>query len=71
MSQKYLEWFKIYGADTITILIITKGHDSIITVSGVTVLNIRTASKHGLYLYQVSRKYIEKFQSDEAAMTSK
>ena len=35
-------------------------------VSGVTVLILRPLSNHGLHLYQVSRKYLEQFQSYQA-----
>ena len=38
MKISYHERFKSYGADTISILIITKGHNSINIVRGVTVL---------------------------------
>ena len=50
---KYLERFKSYGADTISLLISTKWHDSINIAPGVTVLILCTSSDHGLYLYQV------------------
>ena len=39
--------------DTISILIITKGHNSVNTAHGITVLVFRTLSDHGLHLYQV------------------
>ena len=41
----------------------TKGHNSIKTVNGVIVLNLCTSSDDALYLYQVSRKYLEGFKS--------
>ena len=37
VSWKYLENFKSYGADTISILIITKGHTLVNIAHGVTV----------------------------------
>ena len=41
----------------------TKGHNSVKTVNGVMVLNFCTSSDDALYLYQVSRKYLQEFQS--------
>ena len=41
----------------------TKGHNSIKTVNGVTVLNLCTSSDDALYLYQVSKTYLKGFQS--------
>ena len=41
-------------------------HYSLRNVSGVTVLIFRPLSNHGLHLYQVSQKYLERFQSYEA-----
>ena len=40
----------------------TKGHNSVITVDGVMVLNICTFSDDALHLYQVSRKYLTGYQ---------
>ena len=40
-----------YGADIISILIITKGHNSLNIAYGVTFLVHRTLSNHGLHLY--------------------
>ena len=54
VSRIYLERFQSYGVDTISILIITKGHNSVNIAHGVTVLI--------LHLYRVSRKYLERFQ---------
>ena len=54
ISGKYLEWFQSYGADTISILINTKKHNSVKTTQGVTVLVLCRLSNHGLHLYQVS-----------------
>ena len=53
VSQKYLERFQSNGSDTISILVITKRHNSVKIARGVTVLNIYTLSDHGLHLYQV------------------
>ena len=41
---------------------LTKGHNSVNTVDGVTVLYLCTPSDDALYLYQVSRKYLKGFQ---------
>ena len=41
----------------------TKGNNSIKTVNGVMVLNLCISYDDALYLYQVSRKYLEGFQS--------
>ena len=38
VSCNYLDWFQKYRVDTILILINTKGHNSIKTLHGVTVL---------------------------------
>ena len=53
MKISYHERFKSYGADTISILIITKGHNSINIVRGVTVLILCTLRDNGLLTYQV------------------
>ena len=42
------------------------GHYSVDLVHGVTVIVLCISSDHGLYLYQVSRKYFEWFQSNGA-----
>ena len=42
-----------YGADTISILFITKGRNSVNIARGITVLVLCTSSDHGLHLYQV------------------
>ena len=57
-TRKYLERFQGYGAYTISILIITTGHYSVIIVHGVTVLALCTSSDHGLYLYQVLKNIL-------------
>ena len=44
---------KSYGADTISILTITKGNNSAKNVGGVTVVNLCMSSGHALYFYQV------------------
>ena len=38
----------------ISILILTKGHNSVNIARGVTVLVLSTSTAHGLHLYQVS-----------------
>ena len=58
-----IEWFKSYEADKISKVIIIKGHFSLKILSGVTVLIHPILSNHGLHLYQVLQKYLEKFQS--------
>ena len=63
VEQKYLERVQSFGADTISLLIITKGHNSVKIVSGVTIFFICTSSNQDLHLYQVSLKYLELFQS--------
>ena len=44
----------------------SKEHDSIKNIDGVRVLNLCTSSDDALYLYQVSRKYLKRFQSYSA-----
>ena len=63
ISRKYLERFKSYEADTISILIITKGHNSVNIIHVVTVLVLCTLPSHGLHLHPFSRKYLERFKS--------
>ena len=41
----------------------TKGHNSLKTVDGVKVLTLYITSDGALYLYQVSRKYLDGFHS--------
>ena len=41
----------------------TKGHDSVQNVGRTTVLNLCTWSDDALHLYQVSGKYLERFQN--------
>ena len=41
----------------------TKGTTSVKTVNRVIALNLCTSSDDGLYSYQVSRKYLKRFQS--------
>ena len=53
--------------DTISILIITMGHNSVILVQGVTVLVLCISSDHGLYLYQVSQNILNGFRVMERA----
>ena len=59
----YLKRYQSYRADTISILKISKGNNSAKNVGGVTVVNLCTSSDHGLYLYQVSWNYLERYQS--------
>ena len=42
---------------------ITKGNNSAKNVGGVTVVNLCTSSGHALYLCQVSRNYLKRYQS--------
>ena len=49
----YLKRYQSYGADTISILKITKGNNSAKNVGGVTVVYLCTSSGHALYFYQV------------------
>ena len=52
--------------DTISILKITKGNNYAKNVGGVTVFNLCSSSGHALYFYQVSRNYLEQYQSYRA-----
>ena len=52
-----------YREDTISILKITKGNNSTKNVDGVTVVYHCTSSGHSLYLCQVSRNHLERYQS--------
>ena len=47
VSVKYLDWFQSDGADTISILIMTKGNISVKIVHGVTVFIVCKSSYHG------------------------
>ena len=53
-SLKYSAWYQSYTADTIFIGKFSKGHTSVKSISGVSVLVLCTSSDNGLYLYQVS-----------------
>ena len=66
VSRNYLERYQSYRADTISIGKITKGNNSAKNVGGVTVFNLCTSSGHALYLCQVSRNYLERYQSYRA-----
>ena len=68
---KYLERFESYIANTISILIIKKIHNSTDIACGVTVLVLLTLSDHGLHMYPVSRKYLKQFKSYGADTISK
>ena len=59
----YLERYQSYRADTISKMKIPKGNNSAKNVGGVTDVNLCTSSDHGLYLYQVSWNYLERYQS--------
>ena len=58
----YLERYKIYRADTISLLKITKGNNSAKNVGGVTVVHLCTSSGHAPYFYQVLRYYLERYK---------
>ena len=59
----YLKQYQSYRANTISIRKITKGNNSTKNVGGVTVVNLCTSSDHALHLCQVSRNYLERYQS--------
>ena len=59
----YLKRYQSYRADTISILKITKGNNSVKNVGGIKVVNLCTSSGHALYLCQVSWNYLERYQS--------
>ena len=61
----YLKRYQSYGADTISILKITKGNNS---ARNVTVVNLCTSSGHALYLCQVSWNYFKRYQCYGADM---
>ena len=50
VQQNYLERFQSYRAVMISILIITKGHDSVKIAHGVTIFIPCTSSTHGLHV---------------------
>ena len=52
--ENILDGIEKYRADTIFIRKISRGHNSIKNVGGMSVLVICTLSDDGLYLYQVS-----------------
>ena len=62
--ENTLYGFYSYGADTISILNITEGHNAFQAVGRITVLNICYLSDDALYLYQDLRKYLKGFQSN-------
>ena len=49
--------------DTISKLIFTKEHNSVNITRGVIIIVFCTSSDHGLHLYQVCLKYLERFKS--------
>ena len=62
----YLERYKSYSADTISILKISKGNNSAKNVGGVNVVNLCPSSGHALYLCTVSWNYLERYRSYRA-----
>ena len=52
--------------DTISIWKNTKGNNLAKNVGGVTVVNLCMSSGHALYLYQVLRNYLKRYQSSRA-----
>ena len=66
VSWNYLEQYQSYRADTISILKITKGNNSVKNVGGVNIVNLCTSSGHALYLCQLSWNYLERYQSYRA-----
>ena len=63
VSWKYSGQYQSYRADTIFIRKISKGHNSVKNVGGVSVLVLCTSSDDGLYLCIVSWKYLERYHS--------
>ena len=59
ISRKVLELFRGRGFLTK----FSREHNSVKNVDGVTVLNLCISFDDDLYLYQVSRKYLKRFQS--------
>ena len=59
----YLERYRSYRADSISILKITKGNNSAKNVGGATVVNLCMSSGHALYLCQVSWNNIKRYLS--------
>ena len=64
--RNYLKRYQSYRADTISILKISKGHNSAKNVGGVTVVYLCTSSGHALYFYHVLRNYLKRYQSYRA-----
>ena len=62
----YLKRYQSYRVDTISILKITKGNNSLKNVGGVTVVNLCTSSGHALYFYQVLWHYLKRYQNYRA-----
>ena len=60
---KNIKRFQSYDANTLSILFLTMGHNSLNIIREVTDLVLCTSPNHGLQLYQVSQKYLEGFQS--------
>ena len=57
------EQYQSYRADIISIRKITKRNNSAKNVGGVIIVDLCTSSGHALYLYQVLRNYLERYQS--------
>ena len=66
VSWNYLERYRSYRVDTISIRKITKGNNSAKNVGGVTVVHLCTSSGHALYFYQVLWNYLKLYQSYRA-----
>ena len=62
----YLKRYQSYRADTISILKITKGNNSLKNVGGVTFVDLCTSSGHALYFNQVLWNYLKRYQSYRA-----
>ena len=61
---------KLWRGHHFNSLIITKRQDSVNTAHGITALILHILSDHGLFLYQVSSKYLKQFKSYGADMIS-
>ena len=63
VSWKYFGRYQTFTVDTTYIKKISKGHNSVKNVVGVLILILCPSSDDGLYLYQVSLKYHDQYQS--------
>ena len=59
----YLERYRSYRADMISLLKITKGNNFTKNVGWVTIVNLCKLSSHALYLCQVLWNYLKRYQS--------